>query len=227
MRAPRGAVAAAGLLVAGVAGAAAAAPQDPTLALIQQRITQQNVVQPQDLAQWDALTAGNLALLSPTSCNFTDIDYTYQQPAIWPAYNHTMRTLWFAQAWASPGSAYYNDTAFLETTLCALDFWLVHGSAFFPSNWWWSVIGNPLAVGPTVNMLAAFLQPNQTAAAVAQLALADPSHYDGANLVWTSEGTIYRGVLSGNMTAVQWALGLSYNTLVYAPGTDGPQVDGR
>ena len=208
--------------------AAAARGADPTLATMLSRITAQTVVQPQFLPYWDQQCSAILALLAPDG-SFTDIDYNYTQPALWPAYNHTKRVEWLTAAWITPGSAHYNSSAVLARALAALDWWLVEGPEVSrrQKNWWWTVIGIPITLGISANILAPQLLPNQTAAAAAQLALAHTQGFTGANLVWCAEGVIYRGLLQGNVTLVAQALAASYATIVVTPGgAEGVKADG-
>ena len=74
------------------AAAAARAAPDPTLATMTARLAAQTVVQPQFLPYWDAQCDAILALMAPNG-SFTDIDYHFSQPALWPAYNHSKRCL--------------------------------------------------------------------------------------------------------------------------------------
>jgi chondroitin AC lyase len=192
------------------------------------RITAQTIVQPQFIPYWDQQCSAILALLAPDG-SFTDIDYNYTQPALWPAYNHTKRVEWLTAAYITPRSAHYNSSAVLGRALAALDWWLVKGPEVtsLQKNWWWSKIGIPITLGITANILAPRLLPNQTAAAAAQLALARTQGYTGANLVWCAEGVIYRGLLQGNATLVAEALAASYATIVVTPGgAEGVKADG-
>jgi hypothetical protein len=92
------------------------------------------------------------------------------------------------------------------------------------SGSYWVVVGNSL--GKTVTILREALLPNQTAAAAVQLANAKTAGQVAANLVWTCEGTIYRGLLVGNETLVAQALNLSFATIAYAPGlAEGIKAD--
>ena len=195
----------------------AARSDDDTLAVMRARIVAQAVVQPQFVAVFDAEVAACVALLAPNG-SFVDIDYAFQEAAIWPAYNHTKRVEWMASALVTPASQFYNDSALKATALLALDWWLVHGPESKQANWWWWTIGIPITLGKTVTILREALLPNQTAAAEAQLANAKTAGQIAANLVWCCEGTIYRGLLADNETLVGEALNLSFATIAYSPG---------
>jgi chondroitin AC lyase len=209
-----------------LAAAAARAAPDPTLATMTARLAAQTVVQPQFLPYWDAQCDAILALMAPNG-SFTDIDYHFSQPALWPAYNHSKRVEWLTAAWITPGSKHFGDAHTLERTLASLDYWLAFGTDFKQANWWWWTIGIPITLGISTNILAPHLLPNQTAAAAAQLALAHPKGFTGANLVWCAEGAIYRGLLEGNATLVAEALALSFATLAVTPGSaEGIKSDG-
>jgi hypothetical protein len=215
-------------LVALAAAAAAPGPMlDPTLATISARLTQQTIVQPQFVEYWDAQCDDILALLAPNG-SFVDINYAFNEPALWPAYNHTKRVEWLTAAFITPSSKHFHNAGTLARTLGSLDYWLVYGNESKQSNWWWSVIGIPITLGISTNILAAHLLPNQTAAAVVQLEAADlQKGYTGANLVWVAEGAIYRGLLQGNATLVAKALNLSFATLTVTPGSaEGIKADG-
>lgn len=208
------------------AGAHAAGARDPTLDTMTARLIEQTVVQYQFIKYWDAQCDAILNLMLPEG-NFTDIDYHSQQPALWPAYNHTKRVEWLTAAWLTPSSRHFNNSATLARTLRSLDWWLVNGLDSKQSNWWWWTIGIPITLGVSANVLAPHLAPNQTAAAAAQLALAHTSGFTGANLVWCAEGAIYRGLLEGNATLVAGALAVSFATLTVAPGGgEGIKADG-
>lgn len=216
-------------LFAAVSCASLAAALDPTIQTMVDRIKGQVTVQPQNVAQWDSSVDYFMRLLQP-DYTFSDLEYTYQTAAIWPAYNHTKRAEWMTEAWLSPGSKYFQDEAFLNTTLRVLDYWLLHyPSTVIPEqgNWWWNTIGVPISLGITVNMLADYLLANQTAAAVTILTKANPSGFTACNLVWTCEGTVYRGLLQQNLTTIQYALDLSFATVTLAPGSEeGIKADG-
>jgi len=207
------------------AARSAAGDGDDDLAVMRARIIAQAVVQPQFVAVYDAEVAACVALLAADG-SFVDIDYAFQQAAIWPAYNHSKRVEWMASAFVTPGSRFYNDSALEATALRSLDWWLLHGPESKQSNWWWWTIGIPITLGKTVTILREALLPNQTAAAAAQLANAKTAGQVAANLVWTCEGTIYRGLLVGNETLVAQALNLSFATIAYAPGlAEGIKAD--
>jgi hypothetical protein len=126
-------------VITAVAAAALAAPAaaqggDP-LATILARVRAQAAWGPAEVARGDALVEYALGVLTPAG-NFSDIDYTYQQPAVWPAYNHTMRVEWMARSWASPLSAFAGNATFLGLTLRVLDWWLLYAPSHQQSNWW-------------------------------------------------------------------------------------------
>lgn len=213
---------------AAVAAVAAAlqVDMDPTLQLMQTRIRQQAVYEPNIVAQYDAEVAYSLTVLT-SNYTFSDLDYSFQQPAIWPAYNHTKRMEWIASCWQSPASAYYNNATILDIAVKLLDWWLINGPNSKQDNWWWWTIGVPITLGITTNVLSDHMLPNQTASANLMLSKANPSGYTACNLIWTCEGTVYRAVLTNNYTLASYALNLSYATIVYAPGTtEGIKEDG-
>ena len=187
------------------------------LSVMRSRIVAQAVVQPQFIAAYDAEVAACVELLA-ANFSFRDIDYTFQEAAIWPAYNHSKRVEWMASALITPGSRFFNDSALRATALSALDYWLLYGPQSKQNNWWWWTIGIPITLGKTVTILDGLLLPNQTAAASAQLANAKTAGMTAANLVWTCEGTIYRGLLLDNETYVAETLQLAFATIAYAPG---------
>lgn len=213
------------LPLSAAASAAAVDVSADDLDVMRGRVVAQALVQPQFAAPYDAAVSDALALLSPGG-SFTDLDYALQEPATWPAYFHPKRTEYFATALLSPRSTYFNDSGLRAKTLLALDWWLVHGRESKQSNWWWWTIGVPISLGKTVALLDGQLAANQTAAAAAQLALASMAGMTAANLVWTAEGTVYRGLLTRNGTLVAAALAAAFGTIAEAPGpAEGPKAD--
>jgi chondroitin AC lyase len=211
--------------VVGAAGASGAAAAADDLAVMRSRVVAQAIVQPQFIAVYDAEVSACVALLAPNG-SFVDIDYSYQEAAIWPAYNHTKRVEWMATALATPGSRFFDSASLRATALRALDYWLVYGPNSKQANWWWWTIGVPISLGKTVALLDGLLAPNQTLAASAQLANSKTAGQTAANLVWTAEGTVYRGLLVRNETLVAEALALAFGTIAYAPGlAEGIKAD--
>ena len=71
------------------------------------------------------------------------------------------------------------------------------------------------------------LQDNQTAALFKQLARASYAGMTGANLIWTAENVLFRGILSGNRSEAAAAAAACAHEVVLAPGTaEGMKADG-
>jgi hypothetical protein len=93
-----------------------------------------------DLPAYDAAVSRNLSFISCSSdsgaCNFTDIDYSQNVAANWPALLHPQRALAFAAAFVTPGSAHFNDSLLLSRVHALLVFW----ADWYPThkcvNWW-------------------------------------------------------------------------------------------
>lgn len=108
---------------------AAAAPEpwknDTVLSTLADRLySQQLVVSRADLTNLDGLVKYALGVWVPGNCTFSDIDYSGDNPAFWPAVNHSARARAMATAVISPGSAYHGDASVQAAAYCALSWWL-------------------------------------------------------------------------------------------------------
>jgi hypothetical protein len=218
-------------LIAWAAGAPAPWVNDPVLNLLATRWTAQQVVSNVAIASLDASTAQALALLNSSSCVFSDIDYGNHDSAFWPAMNHTVRARTMAAAFISPASAYFNSSAARGAGACALGWWLDAIAAGSPAvqnpNWWFMQIGVGGYLAPTALLLWEELSATQVAALNVQLQRTSTTGMTGANLLWTAQNVLFRGILTGNRSVAAAAAADAFSTLTVAPGfEEGIKADG-
>jgi hypothetical protein len=218
-------------VVALAAGAPAPWADDPVLNLLSLRWLGQQVVPSPAVVSLDASTALALSLLNSSSCVFTDIDYGDHDSAFWPAMNHTVRARTIATAFASPASAFYNSSAARGAGACALGWWLDAIAAGSPTvqnpNWWFMQIGVGGYLAPTALMLWEELSAPQIAALNVQLQRTSTAGMTGANLLWTAQNVLFRGILSGNRSVAASAVVDALSTVTVSPGfEEGIKADG-
>lgn len=218
-------------VAAWAAGVPAPWVDDPVLNLLASRWRGQQVVPDLAIASLDASTAQALSLLNSSSCVFTDIIYDDHDSAFWPAMNHTVRARTIATAFISPASAFFNSSAARGAGSCALGWWLDAIAAGSPAvqnpNWWFMQIGVGGYLAPTALLLWEGLSAPQVAALNAQLQRTSTAGMTGANLLWTAQNVLFRGILSGNRSVAATAVADALATLIVAPGfEEGIKADG-
>ena len=213
-----------------LAALAAAAPEpwtkDPVLSVLADRLLSQQLVSSRaDVSQVDDLVAFSLTMFNGGNCTYSDIDYAGNNPAFWPAANHTVRSRAMATGYISKASKYYANPTILNASYCTLQWWLTHNP--ISSNWWYNDIGVPGYVAPWAFMIWPSLTANDVALLMKILDRVSYKGYTGANLVWTAGNVAWRGVLSGNRTETAAAVAAALSTVTIAPGVEeGIKADG-
>ncbi len=153
---------------------------------------------------------------------WNDIDYTSMRRASWPPILHTSRCRDLALAYYDMSSEDPNRIIIKRIVIRAIEQWLKMG---LKSNGWWS---NEVGV-PEYLSLAAFCLgdqlPDDIKAALVKL-LKDHVKIGrtGVNMVWLSQNTIYRGLLSGDIEDIVIGFKTIQNQ-IYITDEEGLQSD--
>jgi chondroitin AC lyase len=124
-----------------------------------------------------------------------DIDYGDRSHANWKPAIHVRRLAALAAAYAVAGSELAGDGSTLEAALRALDHW--YAEDYTCPNWWYNVIGVPMAVYETLLLLAPDLNDERMVSGLRVLERAELG-MTGQNLVWVATITVARGCLDGD-----------------------------
>ncbi|MDR3706977.1 MAG: polysaccharide lyase family 8 super-sandwich domain-containing protein [Capsulimonadaceae bacterium] len=170
-----------------------------------------------------AVRSGNsaAATLGPDG-TWPDVDYADASRSIWKAAEHLSRLEAMAKACAvskdDPASAGLH-----AKTLLALSWWLDHDLQ--NPNWWWNVIGTPMAIGHAMLLMQGETTPAQMDGALKILRRSELS-MTGANLSWVATNTIMRGCLEHDPDTIGRAFTRLYQEIKIAgPGEEGIQAD--
>jgi len=164
-----------------------------------------------------------------TEGNWSDVDYTGTDRAVWVTCDHLERVAIMARAARLARNAGHADEALVTKTLLALHWWI--DKDYKNSNWWWNEIHVPQLMGEIGNLLAPQIPPVDVAAMVTIMKRSDwehgPKHtWSGANLSDSAAIQIARGCIEDSDATVAQAFNRMYQEItVVTPPEQGIQPD--
>ena len=133
--------------------------------------------------------------------SWPDIDYSDKTRSSWQVGTHLIRRL---VALAADGRRTGNHDS-LAAAHRALGFWLDH--RFDNPNWWWNVIGVPMAIGNAALLMGDELTDDERKGVVEIMTVPEPDFAKtGQNFAWMAGNRLRRGLLARDARTVQEAL---------------------
>ena len=173
-----------------------------------------------------AAARSHLAALNAT-CFWPDIDYFDRGRAIWAPSAHITRVQTMVQALASWGSPLFDEPALAQGAHCALGVWLNRKPRFSSLNWWWAWIGEELTLQPTYLLLGANRTTAAERASFYEFSLSsawwENDWGGGDNLSDMLRVQLYRGLASGNVSAVAQSFNVTYATVAVVSAVKGEE----
>jgi chondroitin AC lyase len=174
------------------------------------------------------IAAARAALSSQNAtCFWPDIDYFDRSRAVWQPATHIQRLSTMAQALTSYGSPLFDDAALAKGLHCGLSVWLTRKPRFSSANWWWAWIGEELTLQPIYLLLGANRTTPEEAASFYAFSLSSAWWEDtwggGDNLSDMLRVQLYRGLASGNVSAVAQSFNVTYATIAVMSAVKGEE----
>ncbi len=151
----------------------------------------------------DAKAAEELAVRLQPDGSWPDIDYANTNLSAWGASGHLSRLQVLAEACKSKKSPPRGQERLSEAALAALDHWLQKD--YHNANWWWTRIGVPMMLGPTLLLMENRLSDVQRAKGLEILRRTGKPDLTGENTVWLADAAALRAVIERGPAALAGA----------------------
>ena len=156
----------------------------------------------------DAEATLNISFLLP-NFTFSDLNYTYDTNADWPAMLHPYRTRALLALYATSGSKFFKIATILEAVHGLLDWWLSFDAGKGKSpNWWMNQVGNPAILANIAFLLDSLgeLRTAEKVATIAATSLADNFiKCEPTNCIWLM-GNVWMGAVLARNTSLATSL---------------------
>ncbi|MBL0715613.1 MAG: hypothetical protein JJV98_18140 [Desulfosarcina sp.] len=149
------------------------------------------------------------------------IDYASQQRGVWPPAAHVSNLLLLARAYQTEGPEFYHARKLSDIINRAYNYWVEND--FQCPNWWYSEIGLPRLLAPTMILMQEELSEEQKELGMKIL---DRSRIgmSGQNKVWQSGNVLLKAIFLGDIETIRKASGSIQEELVVKMGV-GIQAD--
>lgn len=148
-----------------------------------------------------------------------DVDYESCARSNWKCYLHLMRILALSHAWYVD-----KNDAYLKTALKALSFW--RSLSPVNPNWWWNVIGLPIALSRVALILDSVLNDDERNWIAEAIHIQEPDYAKtGQNLVWMAEIRLCRGLFLRDEELIKSGLNDILSVVVISDNGEGVRKD--